>query len=259
MIIREKGTRMGRELVKEASFLPKLCALLQEVETLEEDAMNEAAETAYEAIRKGGLLHVFASGHSHMIAEEMFFRAGGLVPINPILDYSLMTGAGALQSMYNERKEGLAERILSEANLHTGDVILISSNSGINNVIVEAAMTAREKGLTVIGITSLAASKTLGARHNSGKKLYELCDIVIDNHVPLGDGLLEVPENGLVTGGASSFSSLFIAQKIVLKIENCFLKDGELPPVYMSANIPNGTEHNEALIKRYQDKIKLLH
>ena len=250
---------MGKELVKEADFLPRLVALLQEIESLEENAMEAAAKVAYDAINKGGLLHVFASGHSHMIAEEMFFRAGGLVPINPILSDSLTTQAGAIQSMLNERKTDFAAEVLTAENLQRGDVILISSNSGINNVIVEAAMIAKEMELTVVGITSLTASKTLEARHQSGKKLYELCDIVIDNHVPLGDGLLTIPENGLVTGGASSFSSLYIAQRIVLKIENYYLKEGKLPPVYMSANIPNGTEYNEALIAQYEDKIRLLH
>lgn len=249
---------MSKELVEEYSFLPKLNALLQEIENSENEAMEAAARAAYESIRQGGLLHVFATGHSHMLADEMFFRAGGLVPVNPILDYSLMVQEGAIQSMYNERKSGLAGQILSKANLKQGDTILISSNSGINSVPVEAAMFARELGLIVVGITSLKASKELTSRHDSGKKLYELCDIVIDNHVPIGDGLLTIPENGLVTGGASSFSSLFIAQRIVLKIENCYLAAGKLPPVLMSANIPDGAEHNEELIAEYQDRIRLL-
>lgn len=249
---------MNNERIDEYSFLPRLIALLQEVEMLEDTAMEAAAEAAYRSILGGGLLHVFATGHSHMIVDEMFFRAGGLVPVNPITERSLMIQEGAIQSMYNERKSGLAEKILSDSNLNAGDTIIISSNSGINSVPVEAAIFAKEKGLTVVGITSLQASKELSARHDSGKKLYELCDIIIDNHVPVGDGLLSVPENGLVTGGASSFSSLFIAQRIVLKIENCYLTEGKLPPIYMSANLANGTEHNTALIAEYQDKIKLL-
>jgi uncharacterized phosphosugar-binding protein len=249
---------MRKELVEEYSFLPKLYALLQEVEKAEDDAMETAARVAYESIERGGLLHVFATGHSHMIAEEMFFRAGGMVPINPILVPALMVQDGAIQSTHNERQTGLAERILSEVPLKQGDTILISSNSGINSVPIEAAMYAKKQGLTVIGITSLEASKILEPRHESGKKLYELCDILIDNHVPLGDGLLSIPENGLITGGASTFSSLFIAQKISLKLENCYLREGKLPPVFMSANVPGGTEFNEELIAKYQDRIKLL-
>ncbi len=80
---------------------------------------------------------------------------------------------------------------------------------------------------------------------------------MIDNHVPLGDGLLTLPD-GLATGGGSTFGSLFIAQRIALKIENRYLKDGKTPPVYKSANIPSGTEYNESLIREYQERIKYL-
>jgi uncharacterized phosphosugar-binding protein len=246
---------MDIKLVNEYSFLPKLCALLQEVETQENDNMEAAADAAYCSISNGGLLHVFATGHSHMIADELFFRAGGLVPINPILDSSLLPQEGAIQSMYNERKHGKAEEILEKVKLEPGDTIMIASNSGINAVPLEAAMYAKRMGLKVIGITSQKESKNLEARHESGKKLYELCDIVIDNHVPKGDGLLAIPETEQTTGGASTFSNLFIAQKIILKIINKYLADKKEPPVFMSANVPNGTEFNEVLLKEYKDRL----
>ena len=249
---------MGKDLVEEYAFLTKVCDMLKEVESAENEAMEAAAQAAYEAIRAGGLLHVFATGHSHMIADELFFRAGGLVPVNPILEPSLTLDAGAIGSMRNERKAGLAEEVLRKEGVRQGDILLISSNSGINNVPVEAAIYAKKAGLTVVGITSLKASKELISRHAGGKKLYEVCDIVIDNHAPVGDGLLTLSENGLVTGGASTFGSLFIAQRIVLKIENRFLSDQKTPPVYMSANIPGGTEYNEKLIQEYKGRIKYL-
>lgn len=249
---------MGRKLVDEYSYLPKLCSLLQQIEEIENDAIEKAAQAAYRSMQSGGLLHVFASGHSHMIAEELFFRAGGLVPVNPILASPLLIQEGAIQSTRNERQPGLAEKILEGVALKAGDTMLISSNSGINSVPVEAAVYARDRGLTVIGITSLEASKAIPSRQVEGKKLFELCDIVIDNHVPIGDGLVTLPDD-MVTGGASTFSSLFIAQRIVLKIENLYLSDGKQPPVYKSANVPGGTEYNEALIKEYQDRISYLH
>ncbi len=248
---------MEIKLVDEYSFLPKLYSLLKQVEDNENNAMEKAAQAAYSSIQSGGLLHVFASGHSHMIAEELFFRAGGLVPVNPILPSQLLVQEGAIQSMLNERQPGLAEKILKDIALKAGDTIIISSNSGINSVPVEAAAYAKAKGLTVIGITSLAATKAIPSKQPEGKKLFELCDIVIDNHVPMGDGLLTLPD-GVVTGGASTFSSLFIAQRIVLKIENLYLADGKQPPVYKSANVPGGTEYNEELIKEYRDRISNL-
>ncbi len=249
---------MGKERVDEYSFLTKLCGLLTQIEETENEAMEKAARAAYQSIQAGGLLHVFASGHSHMIAEELFFRAGGLVPVNPILAPPLLVQEGAIQSMLNERKPGLAKELLEHTPLKAGDTILISSNSGINSVPVEAACYAKDRGLTVVGITSLEASKALPSKQSEGKKLYELCDIVIDNHVPMGDGLLTLPE-GVITGGASTFSSLFIAQRIVLKIENLYLADGQQPPVYKSANVPGGTEYNDRLIEEYRDRIEFLH
>ena len=249
---------MEQKLLESISYLPKLCNLLAEVENRESVVIKQAAEAAYASICRGGLLHVFATGHSHMLADELFFRAGGLAPINPIYASELMVQEGARTSTQNERASGLAARILETAPLLPGDTILLASNSGINAVPIEAAIYAKEKGLTVVGITSKTASQTLEARHESGKKLYDFCDIVIDNHVPLGDGLLTLPGEDTVTGGASTFSMLFLAQRIILEIENCYLADNKKPPVFRSANVPGGTEYNEELILEYQDRIKYL-
>ncbi|HHV13483.1 MAG TPA: SIS domain-containing protein [Clostridiales bacterium] len=244
--------------INDNEYLGKICDLLSCVEEKEQKAMELAASSAYQSIKNGGLLHVFSSGHSHMIAEEMFYRAGGLVPINPILDESLMVHKGALQSTRNERVRGKAEEILEKENLKEGDTIIISSNSGINVVGIEAALFAKRKGLTVVAITSVESSKELESRHESKKKLYQVSDVVIDNHVPFGDGMLTVPVNNQTTAGGSTFSSLFIAQRIVLMIENLYLEEGETPPVFISANVPNGMEHNLELIEQYKDRITLL-
>jgi len=191
---------MNSVFVDDNTYLPKIVNMLTTVETEEMKGIEAAAKAAYTSICNGGLLHVFSCGHSHMIVDEMFYRAGGLVPVNPILDSQLMMHEGAIQSTLNERKTGKAREVLSKANLKAGDTIIVSSNTGINNVPIEAAIYAKEKGLTVIVITSISASKMLEANNESGKRLYDLGDIVIDNHVPFGDGLLTIPENGQTTG-----------------------------------------------------------
>ncbi|RPF48989.1 putative phosphosugar-binding protein [Hydrogenoanaerobacterium saccharovorans] len=249
---------MDTQLINDEVYVERICRMLQDVEKNELQGIGQAAACAYRSIQNGGLLHVFSTGHSHMIVEEMFYRAGGLIPINPILDNSLMLHEGAISSTFNERMPGKAEEVLSKAGLAHGDTIIISSNTGINIVPIEAALYAKKKGLTVVAVTSLETSKTLKPRHPDGKKLYEVCDIVIDNHAPFGDGLVKVPKNGQPTGGASTFSSLFIAQRIVLKIENYYLENGMLPPIYMSANIPGGDEFNAAAVAEYQGRIKAL-
>jgi len=246
------------ELVDDQAYLQRLCSMLNDVERDEIGAIQAAAEKTYQSLKNGGLLHVFSTGHSHMIVEELFYRAGGLVPVNPILDNSLMLHEGAITSTKNERISGLAENILKNAGLKKDDTILISSNTGINNVPVEAAIYAKRMGLTVICVTSLAASRCLTSRHCGGMKLYEVSDIVIDNHAPLGDGLLSLPTTGQITGGASTFSSLFIAQRIVLKVENLYLSEGVNPPIFKSANLPKGDEYNESISQLYKHVVKAL-
>ena len=123
---------------------------------------------------------------------------------------------------------------------------------------VEAALYAKQKGLTVVCVTSKTISEQLKPRSAIGKHLCDVSDIVIDNHAPFGDGVFTVPGTNQVTGGASTFGSLFIAQRIVLKIENLYLKNGEIPPILRSANIPGGDEFNARAVALYRTRIPAL-
>lgn len=249
---------MTEKLLPDGSYLSKIYEMLNRIEQQEQEPMEAAAEAAYHSIKNGGLLHVFSTGHSHMIVEEMFYRSGGLVPINPILSDDLMLHTGAITSTQMERKSGKAAEVLGKASLQKGDTIIISSNTGINTVPVEAALYAKQKGLTVVCVTSKTISEQLKPRSATGKHLCDVSDIVIDNHAPFGDGVFTVPGTNQVTGGASTFGSLFIAQRIVLKIENLYLKNGEIPPILRSANIPGGDEFNTKAVALYRTRIPAL-
>ena len=184
------------EYVKDSEYLPQMYKMLCAIEENEAEAMNRAAQAIYASLQKGGILHVFATGHSHMIADELFYRSGGLAPVNPLLVSDIMVYEGAVHSTLVERQSGVAKRILDKFELRAGDCLLIASNSGINIAAIEAAELAKERGLTVICVTSVKTSRALVSRHPEGKKLYQVGDIIIDNHSPEGDGLLEVPQNG---------------------------------------------------------------
>ena len=184
---------MTAKQLPDDTYLDKIYTMLAQIEQEEGAAMDAAARAAYASIDGGGLLHVFSTGHSHMIVEEMFYRSGGLVPVNPILSDELMLHTGAITSTHMERMPGKAAEVLGKAGLRAGDTILISSNTGINTVPVEAALYAKERGLTVVCVTSKKISRTLASRAPEGKRLYEVSDIVIDNHAPRGDGLLTIP------------------------------------------------------------------
>lgn len=249
---------MEEMLLPDNAYLDKIYTILRQVESNEQAGMDEAAKAAYHSIRNGGLLHVFSTGHSHMIVEEMFYRSGGLVPVNPILSDELMLHTGAITSTQLERKSGKAVEVLKEVELNRGDTIIISSNSGINAVPVEAALYAKKLGLIVVGVTSRKVSEQLEPRSVNGKRLCDVCDIVIDNHAPYGDGVFTIPGSNQITGGVSTFSSLFIAQRIVLKIENLFLKDQKMPPILWSANVPGGDEFNAKAVEEYRKRIPAL-
>jgi len=245
-------------MINDEEYINKICSLLKTIENTEHSRMVKASKLIYASIKKGGLLHVFSTGHSHMIVEEMFYRAGGLIPVNPILDDSLMLHKGAITSTHNERIAGKATEVLQKVGLKPGDSIIISSNTGINTVPIEAALYAKSQGVSVICVTSLASSMHLESRHKEGRKLYQVSDIVIDNHSPLGDGVMVVPLNGQITGGTSTFSSLFIAQRIVLMVENLYLSAGLTPPIFMSSNVPGGDEYNEKVAYNYKGLIQSL-
>ena len=178
-------------------YLGCLAALLGELIDTQEPNISAAADLLAPAIEEGGLVHVFGPGHSHIIAEEAFNRTGGLACINPIVD---RTGGRA------ELVEGYAAAILEGHDLRQGEVMVVSSNCGVNPLPIEMALLARARGLAVVAITSLQFSRSLTARHTSGSHLFEVADVVLDNRCPEGDALVGVA--GVKAGRARFFHRL---------------------------------------------------
>lgn len=238
-------------------FKEKVIDLINIIEKYESDNIKKTAKVMFDAFNKGMLVHVFATGHSHMFAEELFYRACGLVQIDPILIPSLMQHEGAVSSTQRERVEGKAKEIYDSWDIKQGEPIIIVSNSGINAVPCEMAQLAKELHHPVIALTSVDSSSALKTRNKYNKHLYELADIVIDNHAPFGDGAIE-KEYGRC-GAVSSIIGSFIAQELVLEVIDLYEKNNLVPPIYQSANTPGGDEHNKKLMEKYQDRIKCLY
>lgn len=249
----------GLMLIKHTDYLNAVIDILKTIDKTEEKNINKAAKIIAASLKNDGILHVFSTGHSHMIAEEMFYRSGGLVQVNAILDPTLMLHEGAAKSTKMERLPGYAKTLLDSYNIKKGETILIISNSGINSVPVEMAITAKEKGMNVVAITSTKVSKNLTSRHSSGKKLFELADIVIDNCTPPEDCVLTLPHSNQKIGAVSTIAGAFIVQLLVSEIINEFLKKKKVPPIYMSSNTPGGDEHNAKLIDKYKERIRCLY
>ena len=237
-------------------YIDQLQKLIQKVEQTQEENIKAAAALIAATIRNGGVLHVFASGHSHMLMEEIFYRAGGLVPVNPIFEPSLMLHHGAAKSSSFERVEGIAGTILGQVETKPGEPIIIISNSGINAVPVEMAKEAGALGMKVIALTSLEASKNFASRHSSGKKLFEYAAVVLDNCVEYGDAIAGVDGLKQKMGPASTIVGAVILNSVMIETTKLLISWGMKVPVLMSSNIPGGSEYNAALIEEYKSRIR---
>ncbi|GAA2356612.1 SIS domain-containing protein [Nonomuraea africana] len=218
-----------------------------------------AAALFTRALDRGGVIQAFGSGHSEATAMEIAGRAGGLVPTNKLALRDIVLYGGAdpaeLERYDLERDPGLARRILDLAPVRDEDLFVIISNSGVNGVVVELAALVKERGHDLIAITSLAHSTGVPSRHPSGRKLFELADVVLDNRAPRGDAVLPLPEGGAV-GAVSTITSALLVQLVVTEAVRDLVKVGRTPPVYLSANVPEGDAHNLALEARYAGRIR---
>ena len=222
----------------------------------EKDNLDKAATLIAEAMVKDKWLYVFGTGHSHIIAEEFFYRAGGLVRVYPILDTALMLHEGAVKSTALERLSGYAEALLNDYPVTDGDVIIISSNSGRNAVPIEMAIEAKKRGMKVIVLTSMAHTKVVTSRHASGKKLYEFADVVIDNCGVFGDACIEVGENAVAP--TSTVIGAIVVNSIVAGTVEKMHKLGKEAEYFMSSNTDHGEKMNQHFIKSYKDLVRPL-
>ncbi len=219
--------------------------------------IEQAARMVADSLKKDGMLYVFGCGHSHMIGEDLFYRAGGTAAVCAMLDSDLMLHTGAAKSSVYEKMPGLAAPVFARYGITDRDVLLVVSTSGINSVPVEMAMCAKEQGIPVIAIVSEAYRED-ASRHPSGKKLRDVADLVLDNGVCHGDAAVEIAGSDMRVGPISTISSCLIAQSIVVQADEFMYQEGVRPPVYVSGNVPGGMEKNRDLINRYMPRNKHL-
>ncbi len=231
------------------SFLDAARSVIDSIERTQLEAIRSAGRLVGDSLLSGGVWHLFGTGHSHLISEEVYYRAGGLAPVNAILFPALMQHEGPATSTKLERLPGLARLILEKEDIRPGEVLTIISNSGKNAVPVELALLARERGVKTIALTSLKQSSaaTLGA--GQSHKLFEVCDLVLDNCGSAGDAAIPVGQAGLATGPTSTFANVIIIQQVVLEICRIFTDAGQEPPLFKSANLPGGDAWNASLIE----------
>ncbi|MGE5485756.1 MAG: sugar isomerase domain-containing protein [Ignavibacteriales bacterium] len=234
------------------TYLDLAMDTLRRIRDTQVRSIEAGAELMARAIAGGGVVHVFGAGHSHTMAEEMFARAGGLVPVSPILDADMTALGGFMKSSDLERLEGFGQILFRHHETRPGEVVIVVSQSGRNPAPIEVALGARERGLKVIGITSLAHSRAVAPAHSSGKRLYEISDVVIDNGVPYGDAAVELREGAPRVAPLSTVACAAICNSLVAEAASRLASLGIVPPVWTSGNVPGGPEANEAHVAQYR-------
>ena len=239
-------------------YLKVIRETLTKVEATQSSNIQQAAELVAEAIKQDGVLHVFGCGHSQMYAMEVFYRAGGLVPVNAILTPALSLEPTAPLSTFAERQEGLAKAILDNEVVSKQDVILIASTSARNSVPIEMAIEAQKRGLKVMALISRDFAQSVTSRHPSGKKLQDFADIVLDNCGESGDAAMQVSGLEAKFGPTSSIIGFTILQSIIVQTIDNLVKADFNPPIWVSSNLDKGDHINKKHIETYRKRISCL-
>ena len=243
---------------KAFQYINEVENIISKIKTDCADSIEQAAILFKDALVNNKKIFLFGTGHSHMLAEELFYRAGGLVQIQPVLCDDLMLHVSASESTVLERKEGLAEELYIRYDMKPDDVIVIISNSGRNGVIVDMALICKERGLKTISLTNLNHTTASPSRHKSGKRLCEITDVVLDNCGCVGDACVSV--NG-VDGkicATSTVAGALILNSIVARCVELCAVIGFNPPHFCSANVDGGDEVNNKLVDEYKKEFKHL-
>ena len=245
--------------VSAEAYLSVLTPLLDKVGAQASGPVQRAADIVASALQADGVLQAFGSGHSEALAMELAGRAGGLVPTNRISLRDVVIFGGESPDVLSrgvlERDPDIAQRLYDLAGPHASDVFVIASNSGVNGSIVEMARIVKEREHPLIAITSITQTAGLESRHPSGTKLADHADVVLDNGAPYGDAVLDLPGGGKVCA-VSSITAALLAQLLAAEVVRRLVAADETPPVYLSANIPGGDQHNNVLEQRYAGRIR---
>jgi uncharacterized phosphosugar-binding protein len=239
------------------AYLDGVIALLQRIAEEEAPAVQAAARHMADAVQNGKRIFAFGCSHSSLPIQDLVYRAGGLMLINPIFGpgiAALDTHPATLSSNL-EKLSGYAEALLDNTPIQAEDVLILVSVSGRNAVPIEMAQLAQERGIIVIGLTSRAYTQAVTSRHPSGKKMYEFADVVLDNKVDKGDAVLEAEGMPQKFCPASGVTSSAILQAMVAATIEELLQRGITPPVFLAANVDGGAEYNARLLDQYKDRI----
>ncbi|WP_347300042.1 SIS domain-containing protein [Dolosigranulum savutiense] len=243
--------------MKHLEYFSKIKDQLEEQET-EKNNIDKAAKACAKSIANDRVVHVFGCGHSQMFAMEVFYRAGGIVPVNALLIPHLALFPKAKLSTFQERVEGFSNQYLALEDTDPQDTMIIISISGRNAAVVDMALAAKEIGMEVIALTSVSFSSGVSSRHSSGKLLKDVADVVIDIKCELGDAALEMEGLEPKFSGTSTVLGMTVMESIMARTVEISVENGEEIPIYVSSNLDKGDEINKKHIEKYNKLISCL-
>ena len=236
------------------NHIKKLISLIEESEA---DNINKSVHLLTQTILNKNSIYIFGASHAGILSEELFYRAGGLMLVTPIFGRELMLDNSPITlTSKMEQCVGYGSILASKVNFKPNDVLIVHSVSGRNPVTIEMAMVAKEKGVKIIGVSNLKYSKSVTSRHPSQKKLYDFCDIILDNHGDIGDACVSLEGLQQKVGPTSTVIGATILNTIVSEIVKTLQNHGvKHPPIFYSANRDGGNELNEQLVEQYKESI----
>ena len=243
-----------------ATYLDTVAGLLSRIRDEEADNLDRAAALLADAVVDGRRIFAFGCTHSALPVQDLVYRAGGLMLINPLLGPGItaLDHRPVTMSSDMEKLEGFAKVLLDHSEIGAGDVLIVVSVSGRNAVPIEIAQLAQQRDIKVIGVTSLAYTGAVDSRHQSGKKMYDFADVVLDNKVEHGDAVLEDERSPQRFCPASGVTSTALLQAMVAATIELLLDQDVTPPVFLAANVDGGAEYNARLLEANRDRIFFL-
>lgn len=219
-------------------------------------SIEAASQLVFNAIKNKNNIFVFGASHAGIITQELFYRAGGLALINPVIAQELeLSNRPVTMTSQMERLEGYGTLLAHKTPFRENDVLITHSVSGRNTVMIDFVLAAKKKNVKVIAITNLNYSKSVESRHPSKKRLFELADVTIDNQGELGDASIKFDKLNQKVGPTSTVIGTTIANAIVVRTVELCLESEIDPPIFYSANINGGDEKNAETFKNYQRHI----
>lgn len=240
-------------------YLQTVQNLLRQVEETQQEAIEKAAGLFAQAAQSHKRIFAFGCSHAGLVTQDLFYRSGGLAIINPLFAPGLMLDLRPVtMTSQMERVPDYGRMIVEQNEIVEGDVLLLHSVSGRNHVPIDMALEASRRKAATICLTNLNYSKESTSRHPSGKKLYELCDVVIDNCGCFGDAACQIDGLAQKFAPTSTAVGSAIVNAIAAGAIEMLLQQGQMPPIFLSANIEGGDQHNAQVMKQYRDCIRYL-